>query len=326
MNRYPEIINLEIMSKCNLKCIHCKLQHQTTEANNRWMSLEDFMKYANRIRDFIIHANEFMFSSVEPLLHPALFQMMDYISSINPRMEFPIQTNGMFLTEDIVRELRKKNVPWVSVALDGINEKQLAFFKKGTSFATVIDNLKMLRASMPESCLIRSVFVSNTDNIEILPEYVRFCKELGIDAIDVNGLFCYDKNLQKYALYSEMGNNQVEKIFDDAKKLGDKLGIQVQVPSLIPEFIGCEWNKILCIDGDGNVNPCVMLAQEIPFYFLGGYTKGRIVRFGNILETDITEIWNGEKCVEFHNCLQSKKIQSVCRYCAEGYGVVCSNR
>ena len=251
---------------------------------------------------------------------------MDYISSINPRMEFPIQTNGMFLTEDIVRELRKRNVPWVSVALDGINEKQLAFFKKGTSFATVIDNLKMLRASMPESCLIRSVFVSNTDNIEILPEYVRFCKELGIDAIDVNGLFCYDKNLQKYALYSEMGNNQVEKIFDDAKKLGDKLGIQVQVPSLIPEFIGCEWNKILCIDGDGNVNPCVMLAQEIPFYFLGGYTKGRIVRFGNILETDITEIWNGEKCVEFHNCLQSKKIQSVCRYCAEGYGVVCSNR
>lgn len=118
----------------------------------------------------------------------------------------------------------------------------------------------------------------------------------------------------------------MEKIFDDVKKLGDKLGIQVQVPSLIPEFIGCEWNKILCIDGDGNVNPCVMLAQEIPFYFLGGSTKGQIVRFGNILETDITEIWNGEECVEFHNCLQSKKIQSVCRYCAEGYGVVCSNR
>lgn len=326
MNRYPEIINLEIMSKCNLKCIHCKLQHQTTEANNRWMSLEDFIKYADQIKNFIIHAKEFMFSSVEPLLHPDLFRMMDYVLSINPRMEFPIQTNGMFLSEKIVRELCKRNVPWISVALDGINEEQLAFFKKGTSFTTVIDNLKMLRALMPKSCLIRTVFVSNTDNISILLDYVHFCKKLGIDAIDVNGLFCYDEKLQKYALYSGKGNDRVEMIFENAKKIGDTLGIQVQVPRLTPEFIGCEWNKILCVDGDGNVNPCVMLAQEIPFYFLGGYTKGQIVRFGNILKNDITEIWNSKKCVEFHKRLQSKETQDVCRYCAEGYGVVCSNR
>ena len=174
MNRYPEIINIEIMSKCNLKCIHCKLQHQTTEAKNRWMSIEDFKKYADRIKDFIIHANEFMFSSVEPLLHPELFHMMDYVSSINPQMEFPIQTNGMFLSEEILGGLCERNVPWVSVALDGINEEQLAFFKKGTVFATVIDNLKMLRALMPKTCLIRTVFVSNTENISILLDYVLF--------------------------------------------------------------------------------------------------------------------------------------------------------
>ncbi|RJV44675.1 radical SAM protein [Coprococcus sp. AF19-8AC] len=326
MNRYPEIINLEIMSRCNLKCIHCKLQHQTTEANNKWMSLEDFIKYADRIREFIIHANEFMFSSVEPLLHPELFSMMDYVSSINSQMEFPIQTNGMFLNEEIVRELRKRNVPWISVALDGINEKQLAFLKKGTSFSTVINNLKVLRALMPKSCIIRTVFVSNTENINTLPNYIYFCKELGIDAIDVNGLFCYDEKLQKYALYSNEGNDQVEMIFENAKKIGDKLGIQVQLPLLTPEFVGCEWNKILCIDGDGNVNPCVMLAQKIPFYFLGGYTHGQIVRFGNIFKMDIKEIWNSGKCIEFHKCLQSKEAQDICKYCAEGYGVVCSNR
>ena len=82
----------------------------------------------------------------------------------------------------------------------------------------------------------------------------------------------------------------------------------------------------MCIDGDGNVNPCVMLAQEIPFYFLNGHTTGHVVRFGNILETDILEIWNSKKCVEFHTYLQEKEIQDVCKYCAEGYGVVCSNR
>ena len=184
----------------------------------------------------------------------------------------------------------------------------------------------MLRASMPKSCVIRTVFVSNTENINSLLEYVRFCKSLKIDAIDVNGLFCYDRNLQKYALYSKEGNNIAESIYLKAKQLGEELGIQVQIPSLIPEYIACEWNKVLCVDGDGNVNPCVMLAQKIPFYFLDGYTTGKVVRFGNIMETDITKIWNSDACINFHKCLKEKKIQDVCKYCAEGYGVVCSNR
>ena len=132
--------------------------------------------------------------------------------------------------------------------------------------------------------------------------------------------------MQQYALYSSDGNEKVERIYLEAKQLGKELGIQVQVPQLQPNFIACEWNKILCIDGDGNVNPCVMLAQKIPFYFLDGYTNGNIVRFGNILETDIYDIWNSFECVRFHNCLKEKKIQNVCQFCAEGYGVVCSNR
>ena len=326
MNNYPEIINVEIMSKCNLKCIHCKLQNQTTSSNVQFMSFEYIKSIIDKITDFVIHANEFMFSSVEPLIHPHLFEMMDYLSDINPNMEFPIQTNGMFLNENIIFEMRKRNIPWVSIAFDGVNEEQLSLFKKGTKMETVVNNIKMLRNNMPSSCVIRTVFVSNTENINSLIDYVYFCKDLGIDAIDVNGLFCYNPSLLKYTLYSEKGNEKVEQIFQEAKSIGDKLGIEVQIPLLKPHFIACEWNKILCIDGDGNVNPCVMLAQKIPLYYLDGHTEGSIVRFGNIFDTDITHIWNSNDCVEFHNCLKEHKMQEPCKFCAEGYGVVCSNR
>lgn len=326
MNEYPEIINLEIMSKCNLKCVYCKLQHQTSSAEDQFMTFDKFKKCIDKIQDFVIHANEFMFSSVEPLIHPALFDMMDYITEINPNMEFPIQTNGMFLNESIVKKMSVRNVPWISVSLDGVNESQLSFFKKGTKFDTVVSNIKMLRKHMPAECVIRSVFVSNTENIWSLLEYVEFCKQLGIDAIDINGLFCYDRSLLKYILYSSEGNTAVEQIYQHAKKLGEQIGIQVQIPLLKPEFIACEWNKTLCIDGDGYINPCVMLAQKIPLYYLDGYTDGNIVRFGNIFDADIIDIWNSDECVNFHNCLKEKKMQDVCRFCSEGYGVVCSNR
>lgn len=326
MDKYPEIINLEIMSRCNLKCIHCKLQHQVTKATNDWMSMDDFIRYIDRIRCFITNAKEFMFSSVEPLLHPHLFDMMDYISNINHKMEFPIQTNGMFLTSDIVNELAERNVPWVSIALDGINEEQVTFFKKGTVLKTVVDNIKLLRNQMPKTCKIRTVFVSNTENISSLIDYVYLCKSLGVDAIDVNGLFCYDEKLQKYALYTSEGNETVERIFLAAKEVGDRIGILVQVPMLRPQYIACEWDRVLCIDGDGYVNPCVMLSQKVPFYFLNESTEGKVVRFGNILDCEVDKIWGGDDCVEFHNNLKQRVIQDECRLCAEGYGVVCSNR
>lgn len=326
MNEYPEIINLEIMSKCNLKCKHCKLQYQTTHSNVGFMSVELFKKSVDRIEDFVIKAKEFMFSSVEPLIHPNLFEMMDYIANINPEMQFPIQTNGMFLNEEIVREMSKRNIPWVSISLDGVNESQLSFFKQGTKYDTVINNIKMLRKNMPSDCMIRSVFVSSTHNIESLLEYIPFCKNLGINAIDVNGLFCYDSSLKKYILYSENGNDEVEKIYQHAKEIGEKIGVQVQVPFLKPKFIACEWNKILCIDGEGNINPCVMLAQKIPFYYINGSTMGDIVRFGNIFDENPIDIWNNSACTRFHQHLKNKQMQEVCRFCAEGYGVVCSNR
>ncbi len=323
---WPEIINLEIMSKCNLKCTHCKLQHQSTHAQDEFMSLEKFKICIDKIENFVKNAKEFMFSSVEPLIHPNLFEMMDYVASKNPNIEFPIQTNSMFLDGSVIEKMAVRNVPWISVSLDGAVEEKMSFFKVGTKSKIVVSNIRKLRERMPKDCTIRACFVSCTNNIDDLVNHIYFCKELGIDAVDVNGLFCFDKDHLQYALYSEEGNERVEQIYQDAKKAGEKLGIQVQVPLLKPKFIACEWNKSLLIDGDGNVNPCVMLAQKIPMHYLNSSTEGHIVRFGNIFEQDMEDIWNDERFVLFRENLKNHVLLDVCRSCAEGFGVVCSNR
>lgn len=290
------------------------------------MEYETFCRYINRIADIIPFCKEFMFSSVEPLIHPDLFRMMDYLSEMNSHIEFPIQTNGMLLNANIIDQLSYRNVPWVSIALDGITQRSASFFKTGTDFQKVCAHIKMLRKKLPSNRIIRTVFVAHTENISELTRYVRFCKELGVDAIDVNGLFCYNAAFTPYALYGPDGNSDAGKIFQEAKDIGEEIGIHIQVPYLIPHYIGCEWKDVLCIDEEGNVNPCVMLAKKTPFFFLNACTKGSVINFGNILKEEIQDIWNKKEFVNFRDKVNSAQAPMECQLCAEGYGVVCSNR
>jgi MoaA/NifB/PqqE/SkfB family radical SAM enzyme len=290
------------------------------------MPLDRFSNYMSRMEVIVKNASEFMFSSVEPLLHPQLFEMMDIVSKINPGMSFPIQTNGMFLTESIIESMKSRNIPWASVALDGYNQSSVEYFKVGSDFNLIISNIEKLRLGMPEDFVIRTVFVSHQGNIKKLPEYVRFCKKIGVDAVDINGLLCFNKELVSDTLYSYDGNEEAEKIFAEAKEIAKSEGIQFQYPELIPKIMGCEWKKIFSVDEDGNVAPCVMLSKQHPFYFLNSYTAGSQVLFGNIFEREPIEIWMDADYVEFRKRLDSIHMPKQCLLCAEGHGVVCSNR
>ena len=325
-NKMPEIVNIEIMTKCNLKCRHCKLQYIKQSEGESLMSLSRFSSYIEKMEKIILNANELMFSSIEPLIHPNLFEMMDLVSKINPSMSFPIQSNGMFLNDEVIEGMKKRNVPWLSMALDGFDQFSTGYFKSGTDFEKVVKNIKKLRLEMSPEVVIRTVFVSHKDNIDKLPSYVRFCKELGIDAIDVNGLFCFNSEHVESVLYSKEGNNKVEEIFNNARQVASEVGIQIQFPQLKPIEIGCEWKRIFSVDENGDVSPCVLLAKKHPFYFLDSNTDGKTLHFGNIFETDPVDIWYEDKFVEFRNKIDCGNLPNECTLCADGYGVICSNR
>ncbi len=323
---FPALINVEIMTVCNLRCSHCKVQFYSKTKHTPFMPLNKFERFLDRLHSLVQHASEFMFSSVEPLLHPHLFEMMDVIAGINPEMSFPIQTNGMLLTRQAVEALCLRNVPWISIALDGCDPVTAQTLKVGSDFQRVVDNIKLLKTAASRPIRLRSVFVVQRKNIAQLTDYVEFCHELGIDEIDVNGLFTFSREQGDLILYSPQGNEYALQKFREAKAKATAVGIEIQFPRLTPTPLGCDSTSNFNVDEEGNVSPCVLLAKSFPFYFLGRQVMNAALSFGNIFEKEPLEIWRDHRFASFRQSLRFSRLPSSCASCSEGYGVICSKR
>ena len=145
---YPYVINVEIMNKCNLQCKHCRVTYHGNimkDVNPEFMDFEYFTKIIDRISLLIKKARSFQFSTVEPLFHKDIFNMMDYVSRYNKNIEYPLLSNGMLLTEKNIKELLKRNISTISISLDGYKKETVESFKTNTDFDRVVTNIKQLK-------------------------------------------------------------------------------------------------------------------------------------------------------------------------------------
>lgn len=326
---YPCTISVEIMTKCNLKCKHCRVTYHGNlikDVKPEFMEFEYFTKIIDRISPLIKKAFYFQFSSIEPLFHKDIFKMMDFVSGYNKNIEYNILSNGMLLSEKNINELLKRRVPTITVSLDGCNAKTVESFKTNTNFNKVVNNISLVKKICKGKIEPGVVFVSTRDNIHELEEYVDFVKDLGVDRILVNGFLSFLPENAHLYLYSKQGNPEVQKIFRRAYEKAKRNNINIEFPSLKAEPQGCGYTSIMTLDEKGNVCPCIILARQTPFELFSDTCEAEPVIFGNIFDEDPLAIWKGEKSVRFRNMLDNKMIPKACALCADAYGVSCSNR
>ncbi|MCX5829724.1 MAG: radical SAM protein [Deltaproteobacteria bacterium] len=325
--KYPQAINIEIMTICNLKCRHCRVTYHGSlikDVKPAFMKFELFCEMVDRITPFIKHANVFQFSSIEPLFHKDIFRMMAYVSTKNRNMLFPILTNAMLFNKDNLRELFQRNVPSISISLDGCQKETVEAFKTGVSFDRVISNIRLLKKMAPERINIATVFVATRNNIHELPDYITLCADLGINEVLVNGFLSFLPDHSHLYLYTPQGNNDVSDIFKNTYAQAEKHGVIVRFPSLAAKPRGCDLSSLLCIDEKGNVAPCIFLAHETPLELFGKVGRTRKLIFGNVLKDDPLKVWNSRDYVEFRNKLRQRSLPRECALCADGHGVICS--
>ncbi|MEW6599771.1 MAG: radical SAM/SPASM domain-containing protein [Nitrospirota bacterium] len=326
---YPCTICVEIMTKCNLKCKHCRVTYHgdlIKDVNPEFMEFSHFTRIIDRISPLIKKAIYFQFSTIEPLFHKDIFKMMDYVSGHNKNIEYNILSNGMLLNEKNIKELLARNVPTITVSLDGCRAETVESFKTNTNFNRVVNNISLVKKICKDKVELGVVFVSTKNNIHELVEYVDFVKQLGVDRILVNGFLSFLPDNADLYLYSRQGNPEVQKIFQRAYESAKKNNINIEFPSLKAEPQGCGYTSIMTIDEKGNVCPCIILARQTPFELFSKTCDAEPVIFGNIFTDDPLTIWKGEKSVRFRTMLQNKVIPRECTLCADAYGVVCSNR
>jgi radical SAM protein with 4Fe4S-binding SPASM domain len=326
---YPYYITVQTVSACNLKCKHCFINDYHTEIHDgviKIMKLDEFERFAERLTPLIKHASFFTFSTFEAILNKYLFQMMDRILEINPRMQFPFLSNTMELALDKIRQLERYPISEINISLDGYTKRTVEDFKTEVVFEKIIETIGLLQQSSLRDKLAVT-FVAHRNNVQELPDYVDFVARLGIKKIYVSNVLSFTANLAPLTLYSPEGNPGAQALFDEAVQRARQNSISLSMPRLKPEKLGCQATEAFYVDIKGNVAPCDFLGVTTPFTLWGKTTSSPPLFFGNIFKEDAVKIWRKAAAKEFRKAHRlGKQLPSQCVNCIDAYGLMCSNR
>lgn len=128
---------VESSSICNLKCIMCPNKNMSA-AEKTVMPLELFKKIVDEARHFA--SDMYLHHRGEPLMNPALFDMITYAASAGIRTRF--HTNGTLLTREKAEKLLKAGPQLVSFSVDGFEKETYEKIRGGATFETTVENIK----------------------------------------------------------------------------------------------------------------------------------------------------------------------------------------
>jgi MoaA/NifB/PqqE/SkfB family radical SAM enzyme len=325
---YPVHIIVNTVTTCNLTCEHCFITNYGVEipdAHNNIMQFDKFMAILGRIEHAVKHTEYFQFSTFEELLNKRFFDMMDAVLKINPKIQFPIHSNGRLLTDETLARLANYPISEITISLDGMHKETVESFKTGAIFEEVVSAVRRA-AAMPWKTRVGTVFVAHKDNIAELPEYVDFVYDLGVRTIYVNNLLSFTPQFREKYLYTPNGNPGAEAIFKEAIRRVEEKRMTIYMPGLKPEPKGCGITEAVYIDFRGNISPCDFLNESTPFELFGETKQGEPIRFGNVLEEDILDIYRSPKVRAFREAHRHGEIPEPCTHCIDAYGLMCSKR
>ena len=325
---YPTTIVLQTVAACNLPCTHCFINNfgkEVVDGKKNIMKLEDFKVMLQRIDKVVKKAEYFVFSSFEALLNKHLFEMMDEVLRVNPKIKFPFLSNSMLITDGVIEKLKTLPITEINISLDGLYKETVGAFKTGVDYDQILKAILNLK----EHGMIERVavtFVAHKNNIEELPDYVNFVNELGVKTIYLNNLMSFTGLHKDMYLYTELGNDRAQEIFNTAIVRVKMNGQKIWLPKLTPKMDGCTQPEVLFINSNGDVAPCDYLAVSTPFEYFGSHKISKPVIYGNVLRDDVLEVYRSATAATFRKAHRKGILPDECDHCIDGYGLMCSKR
>lgn len=150
---FPLNVDIEVSSRCQIKCDHCFRQYMDIGENDL-MPLEMYKKIAAECGRQGLFTLKFSMRG-EPLMHPDIVEMVAFAKKTGVR-EVWINTNGGTLTEDLARGLFRAGVDWITVSFDGLGAMYESI-RKPLRYEASLAKLRMLRRLRDETgshCLL----------------------------------------------------------------------------------------------------------------------------------------------------------------------------
>lgn len=173
---------------CNLHCIYCH-----NPRSNMLVKEEDFSQFVNTqvktVDTFQIGC------AMEPTMDKRIgnFIKMIHKSPARPKNAFRIQTNGTLLDRQDINLWKTFGVNTLSVSIDTIDPKVHKILRGGSNLKKILQNVSDVRKKWKklEMWIVATV---SKENIELLPDLVKYAANLGIDGIEIRRMYYYPKS------------------------------------------------------------------------------------------------------------------------------------
>ncbi|MDD3178654.1 MAG: radical SAM protein [Candidatus ainarchaeum sp.] len=294
--RTPLFPSIDLSTKCNLSCIHCR-------NNKNKISKIPFKKVIELLDEFeSLEVFHLAFAGGEPFLFPKIYDVLEYSQKLNvPKVT--IVTNCTFINKDRIDKLDNNKIRF-AVSLDGPKEIH-NFIRNADVFDKVIDNIKYL-VSKGFFVMLNCTLMKY--NYKYFDEIIKIAKNLKVNQINFSKVFPVHSEIIKFMLSKE----ELDELYENYRKYSgedslviflDKgyMGFPDAYDSDIAFSMGCRAGiSQINVMSDGSVVGCKLLPD---------------VCAGNIYKNTIKEIWDDNNNWKlFRNVIQNIN-SDTCKKC-----------
>ncbi|MCR9248721.1 MAG: radical SAM protein [bacterium] len=179
----PPVVGLHTSEICNLRCVMCE---RSVTPGRRKLDRELLQRtldatFPTAFKAYVTGSNG------EPLLGD--FDVIEQ-AALSHGVQLDLATNGTHLTLARYRSMRDCTMR-INVSLDAHVPEVYARIRRGGRLERVVDNLRAIAAERrghPDGVLLDVSAILMRSNAEILPDFVRFAGELGVDHVHIQAL------------------------------------------------------------------------------------------------------------------------------------------
>ena len=323
---YPEVIQFEVTSDCNLRCVMCPIttRHRERKADETRFSLDQ----VRRLDELWEHATEIELTGFgEIFTHPDIVPILRHLRS--KKLSLYGSTNGQLLTPALSGTIVcEKLLDVLCFSIDAATGPTYRRIRKGGSWEMLIANLDALVAAKNAhesgAPILFFSFCAMRKNIEELPDFVRLAAHYGASKVIV-----------QHVVESKLTPNEslvhhrevAEPIMERTRRLARELSIDLDMRNLDPVAEG----DASAVDEGVLPTPAAFkeknrLVKDCPFpwehIFLKSNYEVQICAIlweemvmGNLRQRSIGEIWNGDGYHKLRQQMCGTDAPEACVYC-----------